>query len=299
VQEAIEPLIAMLKKDGRFKMDAAEALFKITSYDFGPVEEMWTSQWANLKSLNFKIPTDEEIAKAEAARAEAAKRYKNVKGTNYHGIPTTSTQVLFIIDVSGSMGDMVLEREKFKADGHDSFEKIEIVKSELQRTLEGLTENTNFNIIAFATKVKKWKQWLVPANITNRAAAISFVKGLRALGAHKDGDLAMGGMGSSLEEGKTNTYEALVTAFDLDPAKGVVLTGGGVPKNKLDTIFFLSDGRPSTGKYVDTNDIRREIKKINETRRIVLHCIAIGEFQKEFLEQLATENGGAFVDLGR
>ena len=33
--------------------------------------------------------------------------------------------------------------------------------------------------------------------------------------------------------------------------------------------------------------------------KLVLHTIAIGEFQKEFLQALAVENSGVFVDLGR
>jgi len=70
-------------------------------------------------------------------------------------------------------------------------------------------------------------------------------------------------------------------------------------KSPLDTVFFLSDGRPSVGKLVDTNEIRKEVRRHNEVFRIVIHTIAIGEFQKEFLQQLAEENGGVFVDMGR
>jgi hypothetical protein len=35
-----------------------------------------------------------------------------------------------------------------------------------------------------------------------------------------------------------------------------------------------------------------------ETRRIVIHAIAIGELQKDWMRKLAAENGGVFVDLG-
>jgi len=66
----------------------------------------------------------------------------------------------------------------------------------------------------------------------------------------------------------------------------------------LDTIFFLSDGRPSHGDFVDPDDILREVRLANELRKVVIHTIAIGEFQKEFMRQLAEESGGVFVDLG-
>ena len=46
-------------------------------------------------------------------------------------------------------------------------------------------------------------------------------------------------------------------------------------------------------------EILAEVRKHNELYRIVIHTIAIGDFQKAFLDQLARENGGVFVDLGR
>ena len=81
------------------------------------------------------------------------------------------------------------------------------------------------------------------------------------------------------------------------------LTAGGPVKiakeSKLDTAFFLSDGRPSTGKYVDMNEILREVSKMNQLYKIVIHTIAIGEFQKDFMKGIAEQNGGVFVDLGK
>ena len=71
-------------------------------------------------------------------------------------------------------------------------------------------------------------------------------------------------------------------------------------KVEADTVFFLSDGRPTIGDYVDPDDILREIKSLNDLRRVVIHTIAIGEFQKDFMERLAAQNGpGVFVDLGK
>ncbi len=104
-------------------------------------------------------------------------------------------------------------------------------------------------------------------------------------------------------QGRTNTFKALMYPFNIDPDKAqkVSFTGGlsrEFKKNKLDTVFFLSDGRPSIGKYVDTEGILKEVAKVNKVHRIVIHAIAIGQFQKEFLRTLAFQNGGEFVDLG-
>jgi hypothetical protein len=67
----------------------------------------------------------------------------------------------------------------------------------------------------------------------------------------------------------------------------------------IDTIFFLSDGRPTVGDFVDPDDILREILAANELRKVKIHTIAIGEFQKDFMRKIAERTGGVFVDLGK
>ena len=155
----------------------------------------------------------------------------------------------------------------------------------------------DFNIIAFATTVKSWKKDLVKANVLNKSSAVDWVRKLEALGGASKEDLAQAGLTGSanLDAGKTNTYGALTAALGY---------GGRGTKDKaydcaIDTVFFLSDGRPTVGDYVEPKDVLREIKAANSLRKVVIHTIAIGEFQKDFMKQLAEENGGIFVDLGR
>jgi len=295
-REAVEPLIELLKSEGRLKIDASEALFKITARDYGTDYDMWKKQWKFLTSIKgFRLPTDAELEKAAESRKKYAKMYGKSPGSKtFAGIPTTSTRVVFVIDVSASMNDVVVDREKFRDRNYPSFQRLDIVKTELINTIDSLDGSTYFNIIAFASKIRTWKKWLVRGNINNRASAISFVKSLRPVGVTA-GPFGSGGDPS----GKTNTFAALMAAFDLDPSKDIVVTGK-VKKRalKLDTIYFLTDGRPTIGKYVDIEDILREVRKINEVRKVVIHCISIGEFQASFLKRLAAENGGVFVNLG-
>ena len=110
-------------------------------------------------------------------------------------------------------------------------------------------------------------------------------------------DLARAGLtgAANLEAGKTNTFGALMRALEVS-GRGATDRGYEVA---VDTIFFLSDGRPTTGELIDPDDILREVRGANRLRKVVIHTIAIGEFQKQFMKTLATENGGMFVDLGR
>ena len=304
-QSAVQPLIDLMRKTGRLQVECADALFRITALDFGLDADRWQAQWTTLMSIaGWRIPTDEELAKKAANRKKYDALYGRKEQTNsFGGIPTTSTNVLFVIDVSGSMDDLVVEVDKFR-DYRDR-KRFTIVQTELLNTLESLSTDTNFNIVAFATDVKAWKPRLVPANLVNRDAAMSFVKRLKPIGGSESQELASSGLGgaANLEAGKTNTLKALLFGFGVNPDKPQKAAVTGLDKNAvkqpLDTIYFLSDGRPSVGKLIETNEILAEVRKHNEQYRIVIHTIAIGDFQKEFLQQLAQDNGGVFVDLGR
>ena len=295
-REAVEPLINRLSvEEGRLVVDIGDALGEITGRFFGQRVDAWQSFWAAYKD-KFEIPTDEELAKRRQAAKESNEQYRPKKQTTYHNIETPSRKILFVIDVSGSMENLVVEEERFADGGYPSMLRIDIVKTELQRTIEGLEPYVEFNILAFATDVKFWSKELVKANVVKKSSAKDWVGNLEAVGGASKEDLARVGLvgSANLEAGKTNTYGALAAALGIDTEK----------KREdyeiaVDTIFFLSDGRPSVGTYVDPDDILREIKAANELRKVVIHTIAIGEFQKDFMKRLAEENGGVFVDLGR
>ncbi|MEO6593919.1 MAG: HEAT repeat domain-containing protein [Planctomycetota bacterium] len=304
-QAAVQKLITLMRKAGRLRLECADALFRITCMDFGVDVDRWQQQWTALMAIEgWRIPSDEELAIKAANRKKYDALYgKAVEKNTFASIPTTSTNVLFIIDVSGSMDDLVVEVEKFQ--GYRDRKRFTIVQTELLNTIDTLTADTNFNILAFATDLHPWKKMLVPANVAQRESAKSFVRSLKPLGGSESQDLALSGLGGSanLEAGKTNTLKALLYPFGVDPDKPSKAAITGFDKNAikspLDTVYFLSDGRPSCGKLVETLEIRKEVRRYNEIFRVVIHTIAIGEFQKEFLMQLAEENGGVYVDLGR
>jgi hypothetical protein len=296
-KRSIGPLIARMEvEQGRLLQEYARALEEITAKYFGMRTQMWRDWWTGIEQ-RFEIPTDEQLAKAKAKRAENQARYSPPGSTNYHGIETPSRSVLFIIDVSGSMENTVVEKERFEDGDYPSMSRIDIVKTELQRTVEGLESYVKFNILAFATEVKSWKKKLVGCNVLNRKSAIDWVGRREAIGGSSKEDLARAGLtgAANLEAGKTNTYAVLMKALGV-AGRGARDRAYDVA---VDTIFFLSDGRPTTGELVDPDDILAEVRAANELRKVVIHTIALGEFQKEFMRTLARENGGVFVDLGR
>jgi hypothetical protein len=295
-RESIEPLLErMALEEGRLVADIGSALESITGRGFGQRLESWQQFWSTFQD-RFEIPTDEQLAKLREAQAKSREKYSPPGAVSYHGIETPSRRILFVIDVSGSMESEVVEKERFAAGEYPSMLRIDIVKTELMRTIEKLEPYVEFNVVAFATDVSTWKNQLVPANVLSKSSALEWVGRLQSIGGSSKEDLARAGLvgSANLEAGKTNTYAALMAALGVEP---------GAKRDEysvaVDTIFFMSDGRPSHGDYVDTDDILREVRMANSVRKVVIHTIALGEFQKEFMRQLASENGGVFVDLGR
>jgi hypothetical protein len=310
--EALDPLVAALaKEDGRLKVDLVATLELMTGFFYGQDVEKW-QELATRAGGRFPIPSLEYVAE-QRIRSKELKKPRTGAGagdaptqprqgewpneTVYHGVETPSRSIIFVIDVSGSMESLVVEKERFRDGNYPSMMRIDIVKTELIRTIQRLEPFVNFNVQSFATKVDWWKPKLQQASAANKAAACDWVGRLEAIGGSSKEDLARVGLVGSagLDGGQTNTYGSLMSALGV-PAKGSTDAGYTVP---FDTLFFLSDGRPSTGDYVDTDDILREVKRQNDLRKVVIHTIAIGEFQKDFMKRLAEENGGIFVDLGR
>ncbi len=303
-KDALEPLVKIVESDeGRLVQDAAQTLTALVGRDFGRDAEIWR-RWfeAYARDPGYRLPTLAELAKAEAAREAAPKGgtgvYKERKITEFLGVQTPSKRVMFIIDTSGSMEDLILERERYRDRNYPGFSKMDIVKEELARTIEALDSKTEFSIVTFATKVKPWKRGnLVPANPVNRNTAIDYARALQPLGGHSREELASAGLSgaAALGEGRTNTYGALMYGLG-EPERGV-LTKNDAPA--VDTVFFLSDGKPSVGDLVDTDDILQAVREANGSRKITIHVLAIGEFEKGFMKNLAEQNGGVFVDLGK
>ncbi|MFT5154194.1 MAG: HEAT repeat protein, partial [Planctomycetota bacterium] len=147
--DSIQPLIGQMHlEEGRLLADAAHALENITGRAFGERVELWQRFLDNYKG-RYKIPTDEEMVKLREMQAKRRAEYEKRGGlSNYHGIATPSRSLLFVIDVSGSMEHEVREKERFKDGDYPSMSRMDIVKTELARTVVNLESHVDFNILS-------------------------------------------------------------------------------------------------------------------------------------------------------
>lgn len=297
VNAVIPRLIEVMEKEeGRLVEDAARSLDRLTGADLGPDAQAWRQWWTGVEK-GYQVPTEQALKEFKDRQRKAALKYGLGKTVaDFNGITTPSKRILFVIDQSGSMEDEILDRKRFEGRGYTDYTKLAIVKAELLRTIKNLDPKVRFNIVTFATGAFPWKKQLVPADVLHKASADAYISRLISIGgASKSGLAGVGLAGAAgLEEGKTNTFLALMTALGGPGGKAI-----GDVTEEVDTIFFLSDGRPSVGKIVEPQDILAAVREANKLKKVVIHALAIGEFQKDFMEQLAKENGGVFVDLGK
>jgi Mg-chelatase subunit ChlD len=106
-----------------------------------------------------------------------------------------------------------------------------------------------------------------------------------------------------LEPGSsTSLFDGLMKALEYAEDLGREPEEGEV---RIDTIFLLSDGRPTHFRGAALNNDKaidaayETFKAANGARRIVVHAIGVGQGHNEkLMKKLARESGGKYVAVG-
>ncbi len=122
--------------------------------------------------------------------------------------------------------------------------RIDVARAELASVLKKLTPETQFNVLVYANTFTWFRKTELTATPENVAAAIRWAE--KALG-----DPA----------GDTALFEALEAAFTTDP--------------QFDTIFLLTDGNPTNGRYWTTTSLLASVRAWNRHRRAAIHTIGL------------------------
>lgn len=302
-KSAIQPLINLLKDEqGRLIDDAAAALREICDRDIPGDHDRWQKWWDRVKD-GYKVPTAAEIA--ERKRRENTRRagYDPPRKSDYppyHGIKTRSRRLLFVIDISASMAEhLTIDHkdrravEEFrKRYGDLDQTKIEIARNELINMVAGLKSYAKFNIVVFNAKATRWQKKMVKATSGNKNKAIKYLSRLTPEAVAPTG----GGIRrAGAIAGQTNTFEALNAAFGL--FKGDEFDKKAF-KTEADTVFFLSDGNPTTGRITQPQTLLDYVATVNKRAKLVIHTISFGNANKQLMEILAQQSGGQSVMIG-
>ena len=150
------------------------------------------------------------------------------------------------------------------ASGSMSGDRIVAAKRELSAAVQQLKSDVRFNILVFNGAVMPWKNELIEATTANKAQAINFITAITPAS-------------------NTATYSALAAAL----------------KFEAEAIYLLTDGAPTSGQYVQPDDIVEAVSKTNMTRRESIYTIGIGVGERgnpfdSFLKNLAERNRGVY-----
>lgn len=296
-RDAIEPLLEGLKVGRlRARQKCRAALRRLAKELFGHEKDYqvdpnaWGTWWRKVKS---GVALDD----ASFSAKETA---------SYFSFPIESDRVLFILDVSGSMQwpDAPEGSDIRPADWKER--RIDLAHRELFRALralakqsrgsvpkkakkgetsdlpyapteEGVEPPTLFNVATFAGVVTPWLPEAVVATDANVDAAIAWLE-------------------KQLPRGGTATYDALAY---------------GLAQKNIDTIYFLSDGVPSLGRFEEREAILAEVRKLNRFERVTIHTIALiiglspiesarkyedPDDMADLMNRIAVENQGRFAN---
>jgi HEAT repeat protein len=253
--EILAPIVAALDaQQGRLLHEFADTLWRLTGQPHRARVAAWQAWYAE-NGEGFALLEPEELE--QQREQEEARKLKSITKVEFFGVRIRSQRVIFIIDISGSMNELL--RSEYV--GRSGEARIERAKAELTKAIEALEEGTLFNVVTFASGVDGWLDGgIAGADGKTRKDAIDWVKLKGALGG-------------------TNLYDAVKRAFN-DP--------------DVDTIVVLSDGEPTAGAVTDPSAIREDVARWNKNRGIVIHTIAVGG-QLRVLEWLAADSGGDHV----
>jgi len=283
---AVPALIeAMGREEGRVREDILETLQAMTGLDKADNPAVWRNWWNENKDLPLrgmkkkkgrrgKSPHARPAGRKRAGKSAAGWRSRQ-EGTSFYGIQTKSKHIVYILDHSGSMQLPASPSEQSGNEGTAGLIKVEVAKNELLKSIESLPPDATFNILFYNDHYTVFKERMVKANGANKREARDYISGITA-------------------SSSTNIYDTLERAFQIG-GQGAV---DRAYKVNFDTIFFLTDGSPTSGKTTDTGEILAEVDRWNKTKRIKVHCVGIGQHNSRFLQRLAAKTGGKYTSKG-
>ena len=324
VDGLIEVLGLLPADHGRLKVALIRVLGRFCGIEEPKTDDpgWWKAAWADKK----------------AGRDPARDGGTVAEPTEFFGLKTRSTRIVFILDRTGSMEDPCTfppadlqktparppeatggrrpspaeaaaraeaDRLLRKWEEARVTRKIDGLKREFARTIYNLDPRVRFAVVWYESNPTPWKDELVPATWPNKLECLREIERLAP-------------------SGGTNIWGGIETAYRLVEAphrpdvvqvdrKGNYAT---VVKG-ADTFFLMTDGNHNTGKFTtksepagaDTAAFLAELRKVNALRKVVIHVVALGNvgaggdpltpFSLRFLQQVAEESGGLFTHIGQ
>ncbi|MBI3273191.1 MAG: HEAT repeat domain-containing protein [Planctomycetes bacterium] len=268
-KRSLEPLIARMEKEkGRLRLDIGLMLKDLTGKDIGFDAKSWRGWWEGHKA-DFEMPPRPKKGQKREAKDDGTQ-------AAFFNIPVLSDRVTFVIDYSGSMykEDPGRGTPDGKTAAAAPKRKIDLALEELQNVLNRLKPEVRLNLVVMSTeavnqKCRKAAPQLVPATEENKKRLMDFAKATcKKL--------------EEIKRGRGDMYDSIRDAM-ADP--------------ECDTVFVLSDGRPSSGEVQESVTFFHRIAMDNEFKKVMIHTVLTGTkgIDQEFMDRIAEETNGIAV----
>lgn len=289
-------------------------LKEVTKEDFGTAFSGW-EKWWEARKKGVTLSAEEKKALYKDASES--------KGTDW-GISSESKRLVYVIDISDSMTREIPKDEReitgrgAKDEEPEGIEwesikiRLDLAKNELIKTLKKKPADAKFTIVAFNDKLQYWKPEIVEANDKNKEEAIEWVKALKPSGQTNifgSIEMAIGMAESALDDADSDAKDGKKKKKKRGKDDEVI------EDNVPDTIFFLTDGFATAGKYKtrrpdeytaeDEKQYRKDMKAMleeidarNSVVGMTIHCVGISkDHDKPTLRDLAKLTGGVYRPL--
>jgi hypothetical protein len=203
--------------------------------------------------------------------------------TQFFGTAVETSRLIFVIDISGSM---IIQPRSV-----ETWQKLE---DELKKSLEALSPETEFGMIAFAGDTELFRRQLVSATPGNAQAALNWIKRNSPVTVLPKGE-KFATKSSPIFIGTkfagTRADAALALAFSLKPDTIIFLSDGDPTFSSRAAEVKLKDGQPVKSEAAILQWVREQQKELETPVKI--HTVAyLAEGGKKFMTTLARENQG-------
>ncbi|MFN3486825.1 MAG: vWA domain-containing protein, partial [Planctomycetota bacterium] len=249
------------------------------------------------------------------------------EATEFYGLKTRSTRIVFLLDRSGSMlapgsepSQRIFKlppdamggpkeppqetaareeatRLKKRLESVPVATRWDALRKEFANTIYVLSPRVHFNVVWYEGRPDPWRQELVPATWVNKLDCLRHAEKLQP-------------------SGGTNIWDALEVAFQTieNPQRPDLLqidrrVNYATALSGPDTFFLMTDGAPTFGRIITPEGILSELRKVNRLRKVTIHTICVGDLvpgaqpgenpDPAFLKRIADETGGDFVHIRR
>jgi hypothetical protein len=261
--DAVPLLLAALEDHPRVAAAAAEALEAITGETFGLDADAW-KRWAQERPAPPPPASDGETVTVapDGEVGEPPPFTPRSLVPDFYGLPLREKDIVFVVDVSGSVGGSGVER----------------AKRELEAAVERLGSDVRIAAVFFDEEVRLWKNEMVLASPANKADLARFMRSVRP-GRRTD---LMTPIHAGLQFVRRRVEEKQAAAEPFLEAVAMVL---------------LSDGQETSAR-TPPGVVEEKLDRLDLTHSVV-HAVVLGGEDSLTMRALAIRGGGRYLVVPR